>query len=101
MWSRCARRRGFFGGVLLLTMASILVAVDLEGCGVLLANERLSCSITFSNQGSSSETVAWASAQIHCQACFREDIVQLTGSQPDSAKSPSSTETAFIPNRGI
>ena len=84
-----------------LEMASILVAVDLEGCGVLLANERLNCNITFSNQGSSSETVAWASAQIHCQACVREDIVQLLpGSLPNSAKSPSNTETAFVPNRG-
>ena len=82
-------------------MTCVVVTVVLRGCGVLLANERLSCNITFSNQGSSSENIAWASAQIHCQACVREDIVQIPDSHLSSVKSPTSTETAFVPNTGV
>ena len=75
----------------------IVLSTELHGCGVYLINERLSCTITFTNQGTETETVAWVGAQIHCQACVREDIVQL---QP-SIQSPTSNETAFIPNRGL
>ena len=77
---------------------SIVVSADLRGSGVLLAHERLTCNIAFANQGSSSETIAWAGAQIHCQVCVREDIVQPLSSL--SLQSPSNTETAFVPNRG-
>lgn len=79
--------------------SKILVSAEIHGCGVYLANERLNCTITFTNQGSSAETVAWVGAQIHCQACVREDIVKLDASQI-STQSHSSAETAFIPNRG-
>ena len=77
----------------------ILVSAELHGCGVYLAGERLACTITFSNQGTSAETIAWAGAQIHCQACVREDIVRLDEAPP-SSHSHTSAETAFIPNRG-
>ena len=82
-------------------MSAVTVAVDLSGRGVLLANDRLSCNITFSNGGSTVEKVAWASAQIHCQVCVREDIVQLPASHLSSVTTPTSTETAFVPNRGV
>ena len=78
----------------------VLVTTELRGCGVYLANERLTCAITFSNLGPSAETIAWAGAQIHCQACVREDIVQLE-SLRDSSRSHTNTETAFVPNRGV
>ena len=80
-------------------LSSILVSTELHGCGVYLANERLSCTITFSNQGPSTETIAWVGAQVHCQACVREDIVKLD-IVPLSGHSLTSTETAFVPNRG-
>lgn len=83
-----------------MASAAILVTTDLHGCGVFLANERLSCSITFTNQSTSSETLAWISAQIHCQACVREDIVQIDSSARIPTPSLLSTETAFVPNRG-
>ena len=78
----------------------VVVTTELHGCGVYLASERLSCTITFTNLGTNSETIAWAGAQIHCQACVREDIVQLDSLQA-SARSHTSTETAFVPNRGV
>lgn len=77
----------------------IVVSAELHGCGVYLANERLTCSITFTNTGPAAETLAWAGAQIHCQACAREDIVQLDVLQ-SAGRSRTSTETAFVPNRG-
>lgn len=80
--------------------SKILVATELHGCGVYLANERLTCTITFTNLGSASETIAWAGAQIHCQACVREDIVQLNSLQA-TGRSLTSTDTAFVPNRGV
>ena len=55
--------------------------------------------ISFTNHGSVEETVAWASAQIHCQACFRDDVVNFVCSK-FSPKSPA-TDTTFVPNRGI
>lgn len=82
------------------SQTQVEVATELHGCGVYLANERLSCTVTFTNLGSSSETIAWAGAQIHCQACVREDIVQLNSLQV-SSPSHTSTETAFVPNRGV
>jgi hypothetical protein len=77
----------------------VLVTTELHGCGVYLANERLTCTIVFANLGTTPETIAWAGAQIHCQACVREDIVKLDSLQL-SARSHTSTETAFVPNRG-
>lgn len=80
--------------------SKVVVTTELHGCGVYFANERLSCTITFTNLGSTSETIAWAGAQIHCQACVREDIVKLDTIQV-SSPSQTSTETTFVPNRGV
>lgn len=67
---------------------------------VCLDTERVSCTVTFTNRGESSETVAWAGAQVHCQACVREDVVKIDPNQmPSSSPSPS-THTTFVPNRG-
>ena len=77
--------------------SGVTVTTELHGCGVYLINERLSCTITFSNQGTEKETIAWVGAQIHCQACAREDIVQLQL----AVQSPTSTETAFVPTNGV
>ena len=74
------------------------VTAKLQGCGVYLAGESVSCVITFTNHGSSDETLAWVSAQIHCQACFREDVVSFSTSKL-SPRSPA-TDTTFVPNRG-
>lgn len=80
--------------------SKIVVSTELHGCGVYLANERLTCTITFTNPGSSVEAIAWVGAQIHCQVCVREDIVKL-----DHLQTPVqlyiNTETAFVPNRGV
>ena len=75
------------------------VTAELQGCGVYLAGERASCTISFTNSGDTEETLAWASAQIHCQACFREDVVNFDSSKL-SPRSPA-TDTAFVPNRGM
>lgn len=75
------------------------VTAELQGCGVYLTGENVSCMITFTNRGSVEETLAWASAQIHCQACFRDDVVNFDCSKL-SPRSPA-TDTAFVPNRGM
>ena len=75
------------------------VISELRGCGVYLAGERISCMITFTNRGNADETLAWVSAQIHCQACFREDVVLVNNSTKLSPRSPA-TDTTFVPNRG-
>ena len=74
------------------------LTAELQGCGVYLAGESVSCVITFTNRGNVEETLAWVSAQIHCQACFREDVVNFNSSKL-SPRSPA-TDTAFVPNRG-
>lgn len=75
------------------------VTAELQGCGVYLSGESVSCVITFTNRGNLEETLAWVSAQIHCQGCFREDVVNFTNSSKLSPRSPA-TDTAFVPNRG-
>ena len=67
---------------------------------VCLASERVSCTITFTNHGETEETIAWAGAQVHCQACFREDVVKVDPTQIHSISPGPSTDTTFIPNRG-
>ena len=74
------------------------VIAELQGCGVYLTGESVSCMISFTNRGNVEETLAWASAQIHCQACFRDDVINFDSSKL-SPKSPA-TDTAFVPNRG-
>ena len=76
----------------------IEIATDLQ-TPVCLANERVFCGITFTNRGDSEETLAWAGAQVHCQAVVREDVVRIdTASLPPISPS---TDTTFVPNRGI
>lgn len=76
----------------------IEVRAELQGLGVYLAGEWVTCVITFTNQGSTEETVAWAGAQLHCQFYCREDIVRVTKTH-HHLPSPAN-DTAFYPNKG-
>ncbi|KAM4707216.1 RAB6A-GEF complex partner protein 2 [Discoglossus pictus] len=49
---------------------------------------------------SCSETLAWASAQIHCQFHASESRVQLPASEEPRQDVQAENETVFIPNRG-
>jgi len=72
--------------------------VDLVERATFLAGEKLLCRITFRNTSQSlSETVAWASAQLHCQCLYREELIKTP---LDVLPSPA-TDTAFVPNKGI
>ena len=74
------------------------LTVDLLEKVTFLAGEKLSCRITFRNTSETeSETVAWASAQIHCQCLYREELVKTP---LDTLQSPAN-DTAFVPNKGI
>ena len=50
-----------------------------------------------------SETLAWASAQIHCQCSVSESRVVLQKSAALSSSDVSTTgkETSFVPSRGM
>ncbi|XP_064390826.1 RAB6A-GEF complex partner protein 2-like [Halichondria panicea] len=76
---------------------TLQVSADLHS-PVCLASQRVFCSITFTNRGVTEETLAWAGAQVHCQAVFREEIIKMDSSLllPISPN----TGTTFIPNRG-
>ncbi len=77
----------------------IEVRAELLGLGVYLDGEWVTCTITFTNQGSTEETIAWAGAQLHCQFYCREDIVRVSCDQ-HPLPSPAN-DTAFIPNKGM
>ena len=63
-----------------------------------MPGEKLTASVTFTNDGAATATVAWAGAQLHCQLVCREDLVKL---DLNALVPPSpATDTAFIPNRG-
>ena len=73
------------------------LAVDLIERATFLAGEKLLCQITFRNTNKSvSETVAWASAQLHCQCLYREELIKTP---LDVLPSPAN-DTAFVPNKG-
>lgn len=74
----------------------LVVKVELQGNGVYLAGERVSCTITLSNNGNSLRTIAWMGAQVHCQCSYRQDL-KLGG--PSAAMSSPITDTTFVPNR--
>ena len=74
------------------------VRAELHGLGVYIAGERVTCAIVFTNQGAMEEIIAWAGAQLHCQYCYREDIVRVDFSQ--LPLSSPINDTAFVPNRG-
>lgn len=73
---------------------------------VILAGEALECIVTFTNPlsalstSASSETLAWASAQIHCQFHASDSRVQLPASEEPRQDVQAENETVFIPNRG-
>lgn len=73
---------------------------------VFLAGEVLECLITFTNPLSSlstsatSEILAWASAQIHCQFHASENRVVLPPSENPKHDVQAENETVFVPNRG-
>ncbi|XP_069819484.1 RAB6A-GEF complex partner protein 2 [Dendropsophus ebraccatus] len=73
---------------------------------VLLAGEILECAVSFTNPlsalstSASSETLAWASAQIHCQFHASDSRVQLPASEEPRQDVQAENETVFIPNRG-
>ncbi|XP_075043499.1 RAB6A-GEF complex partner protein 2 isoform X1 [Mixophyes fleayi] len=73
---------------------------------VFLAGEILECVVSFTNPlsalstSASSETLAWASAQIHCQFHASDSRVQLPASEEQRQDVQAEKETVFIPNRG-
>ncbi|KAG8431058.1 hypothetical protein GDO86_019485 [Hymenochirus boettgeri] len=73
---------------------------------VFLAGEVLECVVTFTNPlsalstSATSETLAWASAQIHCQFHASESRVRLPASEEPRQDVQAAKETVFIPNRG-
>ena len=74
------------------------IRAELHGPGVYIAGEWVTCAISFTNTSEGEETIAWAGAQLHCQFCYREDIVRV-----DTALLPlpsPATDTAFVPNKG-
>lgn len=75
----------------------LVVKVELQGNGVYLAGERVSCTITLTNDGISTKTIAWMGAQLHCQCSHRRDL-KLSGTTATILSSPV-TDTTFVPNR--
>ncbi|XP_078718322.1 RAB6A-GEF complex partner protein 2-like isoform X3 [Lampetra fluviatilis] len=89
----------------------IEMVAELTRGPVFLAGEVLECVVTFTNpevwlpssagRESSSETLAWASVQLHCQMLVSEVHVALPPSSPRIPGSQAMSETAFVPNRGL
>lgn len=84
----------------------IEVVAELSRGPVFLAGEALECMVTVTNPlpptatSASSEALAWASAQIHCQFHASESRVALPppdSSQPDVQPD---SQTVFLPHRG-
>ncbi|XP_053425122.1 RAB6A-GEF complex partner protein 2 [Nycticebus coucang] len=84
----------------------IEVVAELSRGPVFLAGEALECVVTVTNPlpptatSASSEALAWASAQIHCQFHASESRVALPppdSSQPDVQPD---SQTVFLPHRG-
>lgn len=72
--------------------------VRVEGGPVFIAGETVQCTLTFTNSSSEdSQTVAWVSAQLHCQLISRLELVKVK--ETETLRSPVTT-TAFFPNRG-
>nr|XP_020736098.1 RAB6A-GEF complex partner protein 2 isoform X2 [Odocoileus virginianus texanus] len=84
----------------------IEVVAELSRGPVFLAGEALECVVTVTNPlpptatSASSEALAWASAQIHCQFHASESRVAVPppdSSQPDAQPE---SQTVFLPHRG-
>ncbi|XP_062828749.1 RAB6A-GEF complex partner protein 2 isoform X2 [Anolis carolinensis] len=73
---------------------------------VFLAGEALECLVTFRNPlppdatSASSEMLAWASAQIHCQFHVSESRVAMPPTEESRHDVQAENETVFVPNRG-
>uniref|UniRef100_A0A8C7DZV4 RGP1 homolog, RAB6A GEF complex partner 1 n=1 Tax=Naja naja TaxID=35670 RepID=A0A8C7DZV4_NAJNA len=84
----------------------IEVSASLLRGAAFLAGEALECLVTLRNPlppdatSASSEILAWASAQIHCQLHTSESRVALPPSQDTSYDAQAENETVFVPNRG-
>ncbi|XP_058028506.1 RAB6A-GEF complex partner protein 2 isoform X4 [Ahaetulla prasina] len=83
----------------------IEVSASLLRGAVFLAGEALECLVTLRNPlppdatSASSEILAWASAQIHCQLHTSESRVALPPSRDTSYDAQAENETVFVPNR--
>ncbi|XP_075774453.1 RAB6A-GEF complex partner protein 2 isoform X1 [Pelodiscus sinensis] len=86
--------------------AMIEVLAQLSRGPVFLAGEMLECAIVFTNPlspastSATSEMLAWASAQIHCQFHASESRVALPPSDASAHDVQAENETVFVPNRG-
>ncbi|XP_028605423.2 RAB6A-GEF complex partner protein 2 isoform X1 [Podarcis muralis] len=84
----------------------IEVSAALLRGAVFLAGEPLECLVTLRNPlppdatSASSEMLAWASAQIHCQFHASESRVALPPSEDSRHDVQAENETVFVPNRG-
>nr|XP_060617088.1 RAB6A-GEF complex partner protein 2 [Anolis sagrei ordinatus] len=73
---------------------------------VFLAGEALECLVTLRNPlppdatSASSEMLAWASAQIHCQLHASESRVAMPPAEDSRHDVQAENETVFVPNRG-
>ncbi|XP_061468556.1 RAB6A-GEF complex partner protein 2 [Rhineura floridana] len=87
-------------------LAMIEVSAALLRGAVFLAGEVLECLVTLRNPlppdatSASSEMLAWASAQIHCQFHASESRVVLPPSDDHRHDVQAENETVFVPNRG-
>ncbi len=71
--------------------------VRIEGGDVFISGEMIVCTLIFTNTCKETQTIAWASAQLHCQLIARTQVVKVN--EKEDLKSPV-TNTAFFPNRG-
>ncbi|XP_072849207.2 RAB6A-GEF complex partner protein 2 [Pogona vitticeps] len=84
----------------------IEVSASLLRGAVFLAGEALECLVTLRNPlppdatSASSEMLAWASAQIHCQFHASESRVALPPPEEGRHDVQAEKETVFVPNRG-
>ncbi|XP_024618725.1 RAB6A-GEF complex partner protein 2 isoform X1 [Neophocaena asiaeorientalis asiaeorientalis] len=86
--------------------AMIEVVAELSRGPVFLAGETLECVVTVTNPlpptatSASSEALAWASAQIHCQFHASESRVALPPPDSNQPDVQPESQTVFLPHRG-
>ncbi|XDA72115.1 hypothetical protein R6Z07F_002400 [Ovis aries] len=86
--------------------AMIEVVAELSRGPVFLAGEALECVVTVTNPlpptatSASSEALAWASAQIHCQFHASESRVALPPPDSSQPEVQPESQTVFLPHRG-
>ncbi|XP_075416233.1 RAB6A-GEF complex partner protein 2 isoform X2 [Tenrec ecaudatus] len=85
----------------------IEVVAELSRGPVFLAGEALECVVTVTNPlpptatSASSEALAWASAQIHCQFHASESRVALPPPDSNQPEVQPESQTVFLPHRGV